>query len=85
MKLDRNISKDGLGKYSLINNRTNEVQHGLTEDDEFFAIKLKDVGALSALKAYASVYEAVDPEYAGEVRALAERSGPNHPLCKNAD
>lgn len=85
MKLDRNLSADGKGKYSLINNRTNQVQHGLTPEDEFFVIKLKDAGACCALSNYATIYDSIDPEFACEVRKLAKRSGPYHPLCKNAD
>jgi hypothetical protein len=54
-------------------------------DDEFFVIMLKDRYAEAALLAYAAVASADDPEYAGEVRALAARSGPNHPHCKKPD
>lgn len=41
MKLVRNSSH--VGKYSIIDNRTGEVQHGLSgTEDEFFVLKLKD-------------------------------------------
>jgi len=82
MKLDRNINANGMGKYALLNLRTNQVQWGNTPDDEFFVIKLKDIGALPALLAYAKLYKLVDPEYAAEIKALADRSGKHH---KNAD
>ena len=52
---------------------------------EFFLVKLKDEAAARALAAYADGYENIDPEWAAEVRRLASRSGPRHPLCKRAD
>lgn len=52
---------------------------------EFFLLKLKDEAAARALAAYADSYENIDPEWAAEVRELAKRSGPQHPLCKRAD
>ena len=86
MKLDRNENVNGLGKYALINLRTNEVQWGrVGNDDEFFVIKLKDRNAQEALLAYAHSIEPKDPEFAKEVRALANRSGPNHPACRDPD
>lgn len=86
MKLDRNISPTALGKYALINLRTNQVQWGYVgAEDEFFVIKLKDANAHAALMAYAKCAEIFDPEFAAEVRELAERSGPKHPLCKVPD
>jgi len=55
------------------------------EADEFFLIKLKDQHAMDALMAYhASAYRD-DPEFADEVRQMALRSGPFHPLCKKPD
>ncbi len=53
--------------------------------NEFFLLKLKDESAARALAAYADGYENIDPEWAAEVRELASRSGPRHPLCKRAD
>lgn len=63
---------------------------GATPEDEFFVIKLKDVGARAALAAYADVYDKpggvpLDDEYAAEIREMAARSGKHHPLCKIAD
>lgn len=53
--------------------------------EEFFVIKLKDKNAEAALLAYADSCEADDPEFAADVRELARRAGPNHPLCKRPD
>lgn len=85
MKLDRNTSKDGKGKYSITNNRTGKVEHGDTPEAEFFVIKLKDKYAQDALVAYANAAAQDDTEYANEVMELALRSGPAHPLCKMPD
>jgi hypothetical protein len=56
--------------------------------EEFWPIKLKDLYAADALRAYADAID-VDPqgddEYAFEVRELARRSGKAHPLCKRPD
>lgn len=43
-------------------------------DEEFFAIKLKDISAPSALFSYAEFAELSDPELAKDVRELAARS-----------
>ena len=108
MKLDRNSTLNGLGKYALLNLRrlrqdgqrvywqaggTNGilavpnqyVEFGDSLHNEFFAIKLKDKYAQAALTAYATAAAEDDEEYAQEIRALAARSGPNHPLCKKPD
>ena len=85
MKLDRNVSYDGKGKYALINLRTNQVLWGYPHSEhEFFVIKLKDKYASAALFAYARAAEADDPEYAADVRALAQRAH-NHPNSKQPD
>lgn len=69
MALDRNVNKDGRGKYALINLRTNQVQWG--GDDQFFVIKYKDRFASAALQAYAQAVSNFamslphdDPQYA---------------------
>jgi len=85
MKLDRNINPDGRGKYALLNLRKNTIEWGDTQQDEFFVIKLKDRYAAEALYAYALEAEDDDAEYAGEVRKLADRAGPRHPLCRRPD
>lgn len=86
MKMDRNINKDGRGKYALLNLRRDRVEWGAVgNEDEFFVIKLKDVGALAALAAYASVYDTIDEEWAEEIRKMSLRAGPNSPFVKNAD
>lgn len=86
MKMDRNINPSGLGKYALLNLRTNQVQWGrVGEEDEFFVIKLKDKHAKVALQAYAQSAVLDDPEWAEEVYALSERAGPLSPFCKRPD
>jgi hypothetical protein len=86
MKLDRNVNKDGLGKYALINLRTNKIEWGRAgEEDEFFVIKLKDVNAHAALRAYAKAARVFDSEFADEIDALAERSGVRSPFAKVPD
>lgn len=100
MKLDRNITLDGTGKYALLNLRTNALEWGnANTEGEFFVIKLKDVFARDALEAYAHSVgryaERVahtDPdlcgslnEWADEVMQMAQRSGPAHPQCKLPD
>ena len=114
MKMDRNTTEDGLGKYAVINLRrldelcgspstferwTPRVKEALKtleevgalewgvvgEPDEFFLIKLKDKNAMHALMAYHANAYRDDPEWAEEVRQLAMRSGPFHPLCKAPD
>ena len=85
MKLDHNVNPDGKGKYALINLRTNQVHWGeLHSEHEFFVIKLKDKYAAAALFAYARAAGADDPEFAAEVRALAQRAH-NHPDSKQPD
>jgi hypothetical protein len=87
LKLDRNVNLDGKGKYALLNLRTDRVEWGAVgEPDEFFVIKMKDRCAEAALRSYADEAELVGMgEWAKEVRELAARSGPNHPLCKLPD
>ena len=53
--------------------------------EEFFVIRLKDRFAQSALIAYSQHAVGYDPEYAGDVRELARRSGSDHPNCKVPD
>tara|TARA_R110002094_G_scaffold148394_1_gene137167 strand:- start:84 stop:290 length:207 start_codon:yes stop_codon:yes gene_type:complete len=55
------------------------------EKDEFFAIKLKDINAESALLGYAIKAQETDPELASEVKHLSERSGSHHINCKQPD
>jgi hypothetical protein len=86
MKLDRNVNANGSGKYALINLRNNKVEWGFTgQPDEFFVIKLKDKNARIALLAYADSVACDDPEFAKEVRELADRSGSFSPYCKKPD
>lgn len=87
MKLDRNLTPDGRGKYRLWNERNQAwdddcAPHG---PDEFFVIKLKDRHAAIALRAYAASVADFDPEFAAEISDLADRAGPNSPFCKEPD
>lgn len=84
MKLDRNINPNGMGKYALINLRTNKIEWGNTPEDEFFVIKLKDKYASAALDAYAKSCLKDDPEFAKEVHELASKAM-FHPLKKKPD
>lgn len=54
-------------------------------EGEFMLIRLKDKYAAEALEAYAAAAIEDDPEYAGEIRDMAERAGPNSPWCKAPD
>jgi hypothetical protein len=55
-------------------------------DDEFFVIMLKDRHAQSALLGYAThAATSGDVELSQDVAAVAERSGPGHPNCKDPD
>lgn len=86
MKLDRDISPNGTGKYALLNLRRNRVEWGRPgEEDEFFVIKLRDIHSKAALLAYAESAEISDPEYALAVRELASRAGIDSPFCKVPD
>ncbi len=51
---------------------------------EFFVIKLRDAYARLALLAYSYTVKG-DPEYAEDVRELAERAGERSPHCKEPD
>lgn len=95
MRLVRNTSHNGRGKYSIIENSTGIRTESIPGDaDEFFVIKVKDKFARPALLAYA---DAVDQharaqidagsirdwtEYANEVRDLADRAGERSRFCK---
>lgn len=87
MRLDRNLHPGGVGKYSVIDNRTGKVveRSGIGEENEFFVIMLKDVHALPALGAYAASAIHTDNEYATEVQNLMLRAGPNSKFCKEPD
>ena len=53
--------------------------------NEFVALMLKDIFTPDALYAYSWAVGVTDPEYANEMRDMAERSGKNHPNCKRPD
>lgn len=61
------------------------IEWGDTPETDFFVLKLRDAFAQSALHAYADAASSHDDEYSGEVRALARRSGRDHPMCKFPD
>lgn len=86
MKLDRNVNPNGLGKYALLNLRTNKIEWGAVGDpDEFFVIKLKDKCAAAALESYADMAELFGMvEWSTEVRELAARAS-KHPQAKLPD
>lgn len=54
-------------------------------ESEFFVIRLKDKNAFAALMGYEREAAKTDAEFAADVRAMALRSGPNHPFCKKPD
>ena len=54
-------------------------------ENEFFAIKLKDISAEAALNAYALKACETDRELAESVAELVLRSGPNNINCKVPD
>ena len=86
MRLMRNATESGQGKYSLIDNRTGaRVESVPGSADEFFVLKLKDLHSEPALRAYANSVRAHDPEFAADLDALAARAGKNHPNCKQPD
>lgn len=87
MRLDRNLHPGGVGKYSVIDNRTGKVveESGIGEQNEFFVIMLKEIHALPALGAYAASAIHTDHEYATEVHNLMLRAGKNSKFCKEPD
>ena len=54
-------------------------------EGEFFVLKLRDQHARHALESYAYEARRFDPEYAAEVKSLADRSGARSPFCKRPD
>lgn len=86
MKLRRNTTANGDGKYSLYNRAKGifDPDQNKGGENEFFVIKLKDVHAPAALEAYAASIEGADSEFAAEVRELAEVAR-NHPHRKQPD
>jgi hypothetical protein len=87
MKLVRNTTPDGTCKYSLIeHHKGNHIEQGLPgTENEFFVLKLKDKYAQAALNAYVEAVGDDDPEYAAEVKELADRAGEDSPWCKEPD
>lgn len=54
-------------------------------ESEFFVIRLKDKNAAEALEAYANEAGKDDPQFADEVRDLADRAGSKSPWCQSPD
>lgn len=54
-------------------------------ESEFMVIRLKDKYAAEALEGYANEAGKDDPEYADDVRELADRAGPKSAWCKAPD
>lgn len=54
-------------------------------ESEFMVFRLKDRYAAEALEAYANEAGRFDPEYADEIREMADRAGPKSPWCKTSD
>ena len=120
MKLDRNLTVDGDGKYALIRKRrirelrnraaggdeaavsdvdlmdaalTALAELGVLDDSvvgepgEFFVLRLRDVFAEPALRAYAAAVRAKgeDEEYAADIDEMADRAGTRSPFSKHPD
>ena len=86
MKLVRNQTADGTGKYSVTRNRDGKVLDSHPgSHEEFFVLMLKDEYSKPALQAYADAVRAFDPEYAAEIDEMAARSGVDHPAAKKPD
>jgi hypothetical protein len=80
--------RDGKGKYSVFNNRTNKPVVGDEPGgpNEHFVMMLKDKYSRVALMAYAeAAAKDGEKEYAQDVMELANRAGHMHPLCKMPD
>ena len=81
-------ARDGLGKYSVFDNRKQKpvLQDGPGDVNEHFVLMLKDKYSRAALMAYADAAAADgELEYAKDVTELANRAGPLHPNCKAPD
>jgi hypothetical protein len=62
----------------------NAIDFGDTPETEFFVVRLKDKYAAAALRAYADAAQEDDPEYAYEIRMLAEKAE-YHPCKRRPD
>jgi hypothetical protein len=74
-----------LGDALRVLDQAGVLDYGRTPETEFFVIRLRDKCARQALYAYALEADDFDHVYAGEVRDLALRAGPNNPYCKRPD
>ena len=80
-----NLSPEDLLGRSSVEVRTDAIDFGDTEENEFFVIRLKDKYAYAALASYAmSAREGGDHEYASEIDHLASKAL-YHPNKKQPD
>lgn len=93
------LNEQGQGKFAIINlqkhNNIEEIKKSgyvlgiefseIGTENEFFVLRLKDRYARGALLAYASQAETDDPEYAADIRTLADRAGVASKFCKDPD
>lgn len=89
LRLDK-MREDGIDPIAFINILgilSKYVDLGLPgQEDEFFAIKMKDINSRHALEEYAnSAMSNGDYELANDVRDLSYRSGFSSPYCHNPD
>lgn len=84
-KLRENVTPEILNAFETLC-KAGIIERGIVgEEDEFFAIKLKDINAPAGLAGYALEAEKTDQEWANEVRSLIPRAGVNSPFCKIPD
>lgn len=50
------------------------LDYGDAKENDFFVLRLRDVGAAHALRAYAEFFRNTDPEWFDEIKALADKS-----------
>lgn len=50
------------------------IDFGDAKENDFFVLRLKDMGAPAALHAYAEFFKNIDPEWASEVKSLADKA-----------
>lgn len=84
----RLMRKGGMGKYSVVDNRSGKIitECGEHDRNEYFVLFLKDKYSQAALAAYAAAAaNNGDREYSEDVADLVLRAGPSSPYCKDPD